>query len=272
MNRNNGYLSLLSCIGFVLIFLPGLAISSDITLFYPPAWKSKPQKAKAISQALTQDSGLNIQPRIAKSYPKILEAFAQDKPVLVYVGSFVQGVLYHRGLSTPIVQAVNGEESYTSVLIVPLHAGDDPIAIVKEAGRAISYTLGASSGESGAKAASGGKATIGTHSHRAAVNLIKIGKAKAAFVKNWWWKANKKSYPNMKRLDYPTVSDHHHPDYILSANKAVSLDHIIKIKRAVEKNAPLFDAHSFVTFDPLALMPTINLMYKGGIDPKLYAW
>ena len=248
------------------------ATPKKITLYYPPAWKSKTAQAKAISKALAKNSGLNIRPRIAKSYPQILESFMQDKPVLVYVGSFVQAVLYARGLSTPIAQAINGSEFYTSILIAPREAGDDPRAIVADAGHAIAYTMGASSGESGAKAASNGKATIGTHSHFAAVNLVKAGKAKAAFVKNWWWIANKNNYPNFEQREYPGVSDHRHPDYVLSANKATSPEDIARIKHAIQKTRTVFNADSVVTFEPSLLEPTLDLMDKGGINPMTYSW
>ena len=251
---------------------PIVAAKNNITLYYPPAWKSKASLAKAISKALSKDSGLNIRPRIAKSYPQILEAFIQTKPVLVYVGSFVQAVLYARGLSTPIAQSINGSEFYNSVLIAPKNAGNDPVEVVADAGHAISYTKGSSSGESGAKAASNGKATIGTNSHYAAVNLVKIGKAKAAFVKNLWWQANKGKYSNMKQIHYPGVSDHRHPDYVLSANKATSSKDIIKITHAMKKNGAVLNAKSVVTFEPKLLKPTLDLMKKGKIDPKIYSW
>lgn len=256
--------------GFFLVFMPAWVLAADLTLFYPPL--TEPQQAKAMAQALSQQSGLSIKPRIAKTYPDILNAFVGPEPVLVYVGSFVQALLYSRRLSIPILQAVNREAFYTSVLIVPKDAGDDPVAIVEAAGSAISYTLGASSGESGAKAASRGKAAIPVQSHAAAVNLVKIGKAKAAFVKNGWWNANQKRYPGLKQLDYPGVSDHRHPDYVLSANKAVSLEEIRKIQWASQKEVNVFGADSVVAFDPSLLDATLDLMKKGGINPDTYAW
>lgn len=264
---------LTNCIDFILVFLPVLVFASDITLYYPPSWKHNTSQTKAISTALTRDSGLDIRPRITRSYPDILTAFKQNKPVIIYVGSFVQAVLYERGISTPIAQAITGTEFYTSVLIAPLlKARDDPIAIVEDAGVAMAYTKGASSGASGAKAATNGHAVIGTHNHRAAVNLVKAGKAKAAFVKNWWWEAHKSKYSGMKRLDYPGVSDYRHADYILSVNKAVSSENIAKITQAIQVNGIVFHAVSMESFDPLLLKPTLDLMKKGGIDPKTYAW
>lgn len=272
MKRKFLRLSLWASVSFILAFLPVVALAGDIALFFPPEWQKKPLKAKAIAETLARNSGLDIHPRIAKSYPQILEAFAQGKAVLAYVGSFVQGILYARGLSTLIAQAIDGTEFYTSVLIVPHDAGDDPVAIVKAAGTAVAYALSASSGESGAKAATGGKAAIRTQNHFAAANLIKIGKAKAAFVKNWWWETNKDKYPELKQLDYPGVSDHRHPGNVLSANKSVSLADIDSIKLALQKSTEVFEVTSFSPFDPAVLKPTLDLMKKGGIDPMNYSW
>lgn len=121
----------------------------------------------------------------------------------------------------PIAQAESRRRFYTSVLIVPAAASDDPVAAVQEAGTAISYVQGASSGESGARAASAGAASVRTNNHEASVNAVKVGRAKAAFVKNWWWEDNKDRFPGMKKLEYPGVSDHQNPDYVLSVNRAV---------------------------------------------------
>lgn len=270
--RNRKIWSLPTCLGCILACLPALVFASNIVLYFPPAWKNNPAQAKVIADALGKDSGLSVRPHIAKSYSQILAVFLQDQPVLVYVGSFVQAVLYARGLSTHIAQAINGKEFYTSVLIAPRAAGDDPLVIVTDAGTAIAYTKAASSGESGAQAATEGKAAIGTFSHRAAVNLVKIGKAKAAFVKNWWWQANHSKYPDMQQLNYPGVTDHQHADYVLSANKAVTTPEIAKLKQAIYNNADVFAAEAFMEFNPAALKPTLDLMKKGQINPKTYSW
>ena len=76
--------------------------SKAITCWFPPGWKSKGSQAKAITEALSQKSGFPIRPRIAKSYPQIIEAFSTDDYSLVYVGSFVQTIIHARDLGTPL--------------------------------------------------------------------------------------------------------------------------------------------------------------------------
>ncbi len=246
--------------------------ASGVTLFFPPEWKNDAQKAKAITDALSQSSGLEIKPRIAASYPEIVEIFSRSEPVMAYAGSFVQAVLYSRGLSVPLLQAVTGKEFYTSVLIAPKSAGSDALTIVKDAGPDVAYAKGASSGESGAKAATDGAAAVGSNNHGASVNAVKAGKAKCAFVKNWWWEANKGSFEDMQQLDCPGISDHKNPDNVLSANKSVSAEDAAKIKEAALGNAAAFEAGSFVEFDAATLGPSLDLMKKGKIDPKTYSW
>ncbi len=256
----------------IFLLMPVLASAASILLYYPPDWTTKAPRAKAIAEALAKESGLDIQPRIAQSYPEIIAAFSQKEPVLVYVGSFAQGLLFARGLSIPLVQAIDGKQFYTSVLIAPAALGQDPVAIVKGAGAAVAYCKGASSGESGAKAATEGKAEVGTNNHLAAVNAIKVGKAKCAFVKNWWWEGEKTKFEGMNQLDYPGVSDQKNPDNVLSANKTVSSQDVSKIRESVVKLTTVFGVQSFSDFDPALLEPTINLMKKGKIDPQTYNW
>ncbi len=258
----------------VVIFLltPVLVTAANTLLYYPPEWTEKAPQAKAITEALSQSSGMVIQPRIAHSYPEIVEAFSKNQPLLIYVGSFLQALLHVRGLSVPIVQAVDGKEFYTSILIAPSSAGSDPIAIVKNAGSLVSYSKGTSSGESGAKAATGGQAAIATNNHGAAVYTVKLEKAKCAFVKNWWWEGNKAKYEGMNRFDYPGVSDHRNPDNVLSANKWVSSGDIGKLKAAAMKNPEVFQVKAFNEFSPVLLEPSLDLMKKGKIDPKTYTW
>ncbi|MBF0552374.1 MAG: PhnD/SsuA/transferrin family substrate-binding protein [Deltaproteobacteria bacterium] len=255
----------------VMFFLAvSTAFAGDIVLFYPPGYDA-PQ-AKAIAETLSESSGLKIRPQIAKSYPDIIDAFKKPEPVLVYIGSFVQAMLYAQGLSIPLAQAVDGKELYSSIMIAPTTAGKDPVAIIKEAGAAVAYTKGASSGESGAKAATGGQANIPTNNHMAAANAVKVHKAKAAFVKNWWWEANKAKYDGLTGFEFPGVSDHRNPDNVLSANKAISPDDLTKIKTAAIKNAKVFGVNEFKEFSPTLLQPTLDLMKKAKIDPKTYTW
>jgi hypothetical protein len=262
------------CLSSILFLMSTLAYAADITLYYPPEWKAKVPQANAIAQALTKSSGLKIKPCIANSYPEIVSAFSQGQPMLVYVGSFLQAVLYARQLSVPIVQGIDGKELYSSVLIAPALAGSDPVKIVDAAGVSVAYAKGSSSGESGAKAATRGKAAIPTNDHFSAVYEIKSGKAKCAFVKDWWWKANKNMdiMKGMQVLDYPGVSDLKNADNILSANKMIAPKDIEKIKAAVNANANVFQVKSFKEFTPALLEPSLALMKKGNINPKNYTW
>lgn len=267
-------LIIVSCLSFILILTSALVYAADITLYYPPEWKSKLPQAKAIAQALSTSSGLTIKPVIASSYPEIVSAFSQGKPMLVYVGSFLQALLYARELSVPIVQGIDGKELYSSVLISPASAGTNPVKIVRDAGTAIAYAKGSSSGESGAKAASSGKAAIATNDHFSAVYEIKSGNAKCAFVKDWWWKANKNMdlLKGMQQLEYPGISELKNPDNILSANKVIASKDIAKIKAAAIANASIFQVKSFKDFTPELLGPSLTLMNKGNINPKNYVW
>ena len=105
----------------VLLILPAALYAADgaITCWFPPGWKTKGSAARAITETLSQKSGLDIKPRIAKSYPEILEAFSSDNPSLVYVGSFVQAIINARNLGTPLAQNINGKELYSGVLVYP---------------------------------------------------------------------------------------------------------------------------------------------------------
>lgn len=256
----------------VLFLMSAQAFSDTITLYYPPGWKAKAPRARAIASAVSETSGLMIRPRIAKSYPEIVQAFSGKRAVLVYVGSFVQAILHARNLSMPIVQGINGQEFYNSVMIAPKSAGDDPVAIIAAAGGNVAYTKGASSGESGAKGATSGKAFVATNNHSASVNAVRVGKAQAAFVKNWWWESHRSKFPAMQRLEYPDVSDHRHPDYVLSANKAILPEELAKIRQAVLKNTQVFGVEKCGKFTPGMLEQTLSLMKKGKIDPVTYSW
>ena len=81
--------------GIVIMFF-GMSITAYATesmnCWFPPEWKARANAAKTITDALTQESGLVIKPRIAKSYLEILRAFNSEEYSLVYVGSFVQAI------------------------------------------------------------------------------------------------------------------------------------------------------------------------------------
>ncbi len=258
----------------LLIFVATTSLcfaAEAVTCWFPPGWKSKAIQAKAITDALSDKSGLAIRPRIAKSYPEILTAFSKDEANLVYVGSFVQAIIAARKLGTPLVQNVNGKEMYSGVLVYP--EGQDPLAILEQSPTEIAFALGASSGESSAKAATKGKATIGVANHGASVNAVKAGKAKGAVVKSWWWAANGDKFPGMKSFDIPGVSLSKNPDNVLTASRAVSEDVAEKIKSAAMASNDAFGSGSaMMPFDSSKLAFSLGLMQQGGIDPLTYTW
>ena len=258
-----------------MIFLFGLVqplfAADTLTCWFPPGWKKKAPQAQKIAKALSDRSDIRIRPRIAKSYPEILRAFDSKDQNLVYVGSFVQAIIAARKLGTPLVQNVNGKELYSGVLIAP--KGVDALSVLAMTPKQIAFALGASSGESSAKAATGGKAAIGVANHGAAIGAVKAGRAKAAVVKNWWWKAHAKDYPKMAMHLIPGVSIERNPDNVLTASKAVSVKIQNKIKKAAMASSSAFGkGANMQPFDSGKLAFTLGLMQKGKIDPIKYSW
>lgn len=241
-----------------------------INLWFPPGWKAKAVKARAITTALSDNSGLEIRPRIANGYPDILKAFSKEEPNLVYVGSFVQAIIRARGLGEGLVQNVNGKQFYSGVLVYP--KGQDPAKILASYPSKIAFAAGASSGESSAKAATAGQASIPTKNHGATCNAVKAGRAKAGVVKNWWWESNAKKFPELDMYLIPRVSEQKNPDNVLSASKAVPTEMKAKIKKAAKASKEAFAAPEIVDFDPATLDFTLSLMAKGKIDPQVYTW
>lgn len=258
--------------GAVLGLLPILSLAGELPMYFTPEWKEKATQAKEIAEVMAKSSGLDIRPRVVGSNADLMAVFNKKEPAIVYVGSLITTLLNHQGLATSLSQGITGKEMYSSVLVVPTAAGDNAEAIVKDAGAAISYARGASSGELGAKAASAGQANIAANNHQAALNAVKAGKAKAAFVKNWWWDGNKDKFPELKMMEYPGVSDHKNPDNVLSVSKSVTAEDAAKVKKAAADNAAAFGVGSFKDFDPSALKDTKDLMSKAKVDPGNYVW
>lgn len=240
------------------------ARAADVTCWFPPKFPS--ESAKRISEALST-SGVTVTPRVAQSYPEILEAFGTKGPNVVYVGSFVQAILSVRKQGVTLVQAADGKEHYGAWMIHP--KGADPAAILRASPAEIAFAKGASSGESGAKAATEGKAVVARASHEAAIEAIKAGKAKAAFVKNWWWEANKARFPELEAHRLPGISDLKNPDNVLTASTAVPAEVRAKLKAAALASPAAFGAKAMQPFDG-DLAFTIGLMKKGKIDPAAY--
>ena len=244
--------------------------AQTIKCWFPPSWRSKPAVAKKITTALSQKSGINIQPRIARSYPQILKAFDSADMNLVYVGSFVQAIINARNLGIPLVQSLNDKELYSGVLVYP--KGEDPKQILDQFPAKIAYAKGASSGESSAKAATAGKAKIQTTSHSATSRAIVAGKAKAGVVKNWWWQSNRSKFPQLAMYKIPGVSLEKNPDNVLTASKSVPANIRNKIIAAAKESKDDFGAKEIATFDPSLLQFSLQLMEKGKIDPQTYNW
>ena len=242
----------------------------SITCWFPPAWKNKPDQASIIAKALEGESGILVKPRIAKSYPEILSAFSEDEANLVYVGSFVQAIIKARSLGVPLVQNINGKEMYSGILVYP--KGEDPAVILKDHPENIAFAAGASSGESSAKAATGGKASVGTPNHGVTCAAVIAGKVKAGVIKNWWWKANSSRFPTLEVYEIPGISLLKNPDNVLTASKAVSDEMKKKITTAAIANKDAFGAKEMKPFDSASLDFSLELMKKGQIDPLTYTW
>lgn len=254
----------------VWVALSGSALAADsLTCWFAPG--ANDVKAQAIAAALSTGSGIAITPQVAKSYPEILTAFSSDKPQLVYVGSFVQAVIVARQLGTPLVQSADGKEMYSGILIYP--DGQDPQAILKNHPAEIAFALGASSGESTAKAATAGKAALGVAKHGDAARAVLDGKAKAAVVKDWWWLSNEKNYSGLKSYRIPGFSEQKNPDNVLIASRAVSQEDVDKITiAALSSSAAFGDKAVVLPFDPKQIAFSLELMKKGDIDPLTYSW
>ena len=246
------------------------AYASEMTCWFPPDWSKKPQQAQEISKALSDQSGITIKPRIAKSYPEILTAFATSDQNLVYVGSFVQAIIKAKDLGTALVQNIDGKDLYAGVLVYP--KGGNPEAILKDSPAEIAFAKGASSGETAAKAATGGKANIAVTSHDAACAAIAAGKAKAGVVKDWWWEKNKDKYATLEMYRIPEISVDKNPDNVLTAAKAVPADLQAKITAAAIAAKAAFGAPEMKPFDQSRLEFPLAMMAKAGIDPKSYTW
>lgn len=259
----------------LFLLLIGMAAASSalaagpITCWFPPGFKEA--QAKAITDALSANSGVAVSPKVAKGYPEILDAFAGNQQNLAYVGSFAQSIIAARKLGTPLVQSADGKEMYSGILICP--KDKDPESILKQSPDKIAFAKGASSGESTARAATGGKASISVASHGEAVKAVMDGKAQAAVVKDWWWLNNEKNYAGLKSYRIPGFSEQRNPDNVLTASKEVPEALIEKLTLgAMASSAAFGDKSVILPFDGSQLSFSLGLMKKGGIDPLNYAW
>lgn len=268
MQRVGGTLSICAMVMAAWLCLATSAMAQEMVCWFVPG--SDGVTCKAITESLTKESGLIITPRVAANYPEIFKTFSEKKDALVYAGSFAATLLNSRGLVIPLVQRIDGKELYSGVMIYP--KGGDPAAILRDNPADISFAIGASSGESSAKAATGGKASIGVKDHMAAANAVKAGKAKGAVVKNYWWDANKDKFPDFQMYEIPGISLNKCPDNVLMASSSVKQDVREKVAKAASASKDAFGAIRMDQFDVARLDFTLNLMTQGGIDPKTYAW
>ncbi len=243
---------------------------SEINLYFPPNWAAHSAAAGQIANGLGHELGIKIIPNISSCYPEILIALTEKKPVLAYVGSMVQTIIWSRKLGTPLLQAIDHKQFYGGVLLFP--KGMSPSAILKDYPAEIAYTVGATSGEVCAKSATGGKASIAVFNQRTAADTIMSGKAKAAFVKNVWWDENKNNYPELDSYSVPEISDIKNADNVLLVSKFVPPGLKAAIMSATAKVPELFNADLIVPFDSSALNFTLELMKKAGINPLTYTW
>lgn len=246
------------------------AHAAEITCWFPPDWSSKSQQAQDITKALSDKTGLTITPKISKSYPEILHAFASSDQNLVYVGSFVQAIIKATGQGTALVQNIDGKDLYSGVLVYP--KGENPEEIMKNSPSKIAFAKGASSGETAAKAATDGKASLPTPSHDETCSAVMSGRAKAGVVKNWWWDKNKDKYPTLDMYKMPGISINKNPDNVLTASKSIPADVQKKIAAAAIASKAAFGAPEMVHFDQSRLAFPLEMMKKGNIDPKNYTW
>lgn len=247
------------------------ATETEIHLWLPPTWKTQPEVARKLADALAQKSGLRITPHIANSYPEIMRGFSEKSPELAYVGSMVEAVVVARKLGVPLFQAMNGKHFYGGVMLFP--KGDSPQSILKSSPDAVAYTLGTTAGEVCAKAATGGKAAMGGMiDFKAAADAVNIGLAKAAFVKDFWWDDNKASYPKLDFYRVPDISEAKNPDNVMLASKFVTPEIRSMLMAAALVSPQIFEADIIAPFDSSSLDFTLGLMKKAGIDPQTYSW
>ena len=101
---------------------------------------------------------------------------------------------------------------------------------------------------------------------------VKHGKAKAAVVKNWWWKSNSSKFPELSMYKVTGVSIAKNPDNVLTISKSVSGRLIKKIKKAAVASKKAFGAPKMVSFDKKRIPFSLSLMKKGKIDSLTYSW
>jgi ABC-type phosphate/phosphonate transport system substrate-binding protein len=256
----------------VLLLFVGMgapvAIAQTLTCWFAP--DSDSAECKIITDALMKEAHVAIRPRVSYTYTEVIQAFSSGRPQLAYIGSFVSAILQARGLGAPLVQKVDGRELYAGIMIYP--KGKDPATVLDTQGEQIAYSVGSSAGESSAKAATGGKASIRARSNLAAAIAVVTGKAKAAFVKSTWWTDNHEDFPDLESFEVPGISEPKNPDNILWVSQTVPTSMRENLIRAAKKAKDAFGAQDMKDFDPHSLAFSLDLMKRSGIDAQTYSW
>jgi ABC-type phosphate/phosphonate transport system substrate-binding protein len=249
----------------LLVTAPAARAGDELDCWFAPGFDAA--KGKAIAAALSKD-GLSVTPRLAASYGEIFAA-VESQRALVYAGSFAAALLYSRKLAVPLLQKVDGHEKYAGIMLLP--KGADAQALLGSDPAAIAYASGSSSGESSAKAATGGKASVAVKDHFAAAQAVASGKAKAAFVKDQWWEANAAKFPDLQTYAVPGVSEKQNPDNLLLISSSASPELQAKVLHAAYAASDVFGAR-MQRFNPMGLSFSVQLMKKGAIDTRTYSW
>lgn len=241
-----------------------------VHLWFPNTWAAKGAEAQKIADELGKKSGLKIVPEIAANNAELLTALTGTDPEIAFVGSMVSAVVWSRRLAQPLFQAVDGRHLYAGVMIFP--KGQVPETILRDDPGAVAYNIGTTSGEVCAKAATGGKAALGMPSFPATADAVQSGKAKAGFVKDFWWDDNKQKYPQLDSAMLPGISDSRNPDNVMLVSVRVAPEIRGLILDAAYHSPKLFNANVVVPFDSSSLDYTLSLMKKAGLDPLTYEW
>lgn len=261
-----GMAAVMVCLGFGV---PAWA-EPEVHLWFPAEWQTKTEATEKIAAHLSRKSGMKITPRVVRNYQELMAAFEDKSPELAYVGSMVSAVLWSRRLAQPLFQAMDGEQFYAGVMLYP--KGQEPLAILKEYPEEIAYAMGTSAGELSAKVASEGKAGQAKASQGEAAKAVGEGKAKAAFVKDYWWEKHKAEFPGVESYRLPGISENRNPDHVLLTSFSVSPEVKAHFFDAAIHAPELFDALYIAPFDASSLDFTLSLMSKAKVDPLTYVW
>ena len=67
-------------LSFLFCLVQPIFAADTLTCWFPPGWKKKAAQAQTIAKALSDESGIKVRPRIAKSYPESRSFASQRNP------------------------------------------------------------------------------------------------------------------------------------------------------------------------------------------------